>query len=425
MKIVTLSGKQFNEFAKKHKYRSYFQTVKYGKLMKLDGYEYHLLGFVNNSNELIGASMVLFKKIFLKYKVAYAPYGFLIDYSNNDLVEEMTQKLKKLLYKQKFIYIKINPRIECSRRDMNGNIIAYNPEINNIVEILQKNGYLHHGFNNYFENMKPRWNAVLKLTASNEKLYKDFSKQIRNKINKAEKYGVVVSEAEPKDIEVLYEFIKRKHDRTLKYYQKLLKEFDENAKIYLAELDTRKYLQYSQDMYEAEMNKNETINQKLQQLSRTSTNINKIMNQKMESDIAVEKAHEHLIKANKLYNKHQNNIRIGGILVIENEDGADLIIEGYDKKYKDLDPNYLLKWELIKKYNKDGKTYFNLNGIVGDFNIQNKYSGLNESKLGYNAEAIEYIGEFDYIINKTVYGLYKRKSDEKKKKKNKKKTSKK
>ena len=29
-------------------------------------------------------------------------------------------------------------------------------------------------------------------------------------------------------------------------------------------------------------------------------------------------------------------------------------------------------------------------------------------KLGYNAEVAEYIGEFDLIINKTIYSLYRK-----------------
>ena len=108
MKIITLSGEQFTEYAKKHRYKSFYQTVNYGKLMKLDGYDYHLLGFLNNSNELVGATMILFKKVFFSYKIAYAPFGFLVDYTNSDFIEEMTDKLKKLLLKQKFIYLKIN-----------------------------------------------------------------------------------------------------------------------------------------------------------------------------------------------------------------------------------------------------------------------------------------------------------------------------
>ncbi len=46
MKIITLTSNQFEEFSKKHKYRNYFQTLNYAKLMKTDGYDYHLIGFL-------------------------------------------------------------------------------------------------------------------------------------------------------------------------------------------------------------------------------------------------------------------------------------------------------------------------------------------------------------------------------------------
>ena len=315
MKIITLSGEQFTAFAKKHKYRSFYQTVNYGKLMKIDGYDYHLLGFLNNSNELIGATMILFKKVFFSYKMAYAPFGFLIDYTNNDLIEEMTDKLKKLLLKQKFLYIKINPRIECSRRDKNGNIKAYNPEINDITEILQNNNYIHHGFNNYFENMKPRWNAILKLKASNENLYKDLSKQTRNKISKAKKCGIEVREADlinKDELNTFFDFIKRKHDRSYKYYQRLLKEFGDKAKIYFAVLNTEKYLIQSKENYEFELNKNEFLNYKLQNASRINTSIDKIIKQKMESDKIVSYSQKHLIDATNLFSKRPEGIIVAG-----------------------------------------------------------------------------------------------------------------
>lgn len=418
MKIITLSENQFTEFAKNHKYKSFYQTVSYAKLMKLDGYDYHLLGFLSNSNELIGATMVLYKKIFLNYKMAYAPFGFLIDYTNNDLIEEMTERLKRLLLKQRFVFLKINPRIECSRRNQDGEIISYNPEINDIMEILQNNNYIHFGFNNFFETDKPRWNAILKLTASNDKLYSNLNKNVRNKINKAKKCGIEVVEAtKEEDIELFYEFVKNKHSRNLKYYQKLIKEFGRNAKIYFAVQNTESFLRISKENYEEELSKNEIINNRLQEASYGSDNIDKIISQKMESDKLTAVSQKHLVDATKLFANHPDNIIIGAILVIEYEGEVNLVIEGFDQKYRDYDPNYLLKWDLIEKWNKEGKLAFNMNGIVGEFKEQNKYSGLNELKLGYNADAVEYIGEFELVINKTVYNLYKRRLDRKKKNK--------
>ena len=39
MKIVTIDSDQFDNFAKKHKYRNYYQTSKYGNIMNKFNYE--------------------------------------------------------------------------------------------------------------------------------------------------------------------------------------------------------------------------------------------------------------------------------------------------------------------------------------------------------------------------------------------------
>lgn len=414
MKIITLSEEQFNEFSYHHKYSNLYQTIHYAKIMQQEGYNYHLLGFVNNSNTIIGATMILYKKIFLNYKMAYAPFGFLIDYSNSDLVEELTYKLKKLLIKQKFIYLTINPRIHCSERDKKGNIVAYNPEINDIMEILQKNGYIHKGFNNYFENKIPRWNAILKLTASNENLYKNLNKQTRNKISKAIRSGIEVVEGTEEDLDILYEFIKKKHNKNLKYYKNIFKEYKEDAKIYLAKINTETYVSKSKNAYENELEENEIYNTELQEASRKGKDITNIINKKMESDKRLSLYQSSLIQASNFFSKYPNGLTVGGLLAIKYQDGLNLIIEGFNQKYRSFNPNYLLKWEVIKELNKNGYKYFNLNGIIGEFKEKNKYSGLNEMKLGYNASAIEYIGEFDLIINKTIFNIYQRRKEKRK-----------
>ena len=133
----------------------------------------------------------------------------------------------------------------------------------------------------------------------------------------------------------------------------------------------------------------------------------------MESDKNLGIYHENLTTASKLFQDYPEGITIGGCLVIRYEQGVHLIIEGFDKEYRNYNCNYLLKWELIKKFNKEGYNFFDLNGISGEFNEKNKYTGLNEMKLGYNASAIEYIGEFDLIINKTMYKMYQKKKGKK------------
>lgn len=406
MKIITLNEDQFKEFSLNHKYSNYYQTVNYAKLMKDEGYDYHIVGFLNNSNEIIGASILLFKKIFMNYKMAYAPFGFLIDYSNIDLINELTNRLKKLLIKQKFIFIKLNPMIKCSERDKEGNITAYNPELNDILEIMQANDYIHFGFNNYFETEKPRWNAIVKLNKSINELHDNLNKQTRNKINKATRMGVELVEGNIDEVKEFYEFVKRKHNHNLKYYTRLLNLFGDDAKIYFAKINPDKYIENSEKLYELEEERNNKINNKLQELSRKKPNITKIINKKMESDKELALYQKDFVNASKIKTENIDGLYIGAALVIKNKKTQTIVIEGFNKEYSNFNPNYLLKWELIKKFKKEGYEVLNLNGIAGELKETHKYSGLNEMKLGFSTNIVEYIGEFNLVINKPVYNLY-------------------
>lgn len=414
MKIVTLKESEFENFASQHKYSNYYQTINYAKLMKDEGYDYHIVGFLNNSNEIIGASILLYKKCFMNYKMAYAPFGFLIDYTNSDLIDELTDRLKKLLIKQKFIYLKLNPLVKCSERDKEGNITAYNPEINNILEILQKNDYLHKGFNNFFENEKPRWNAIVKLNTTNEKIYENFNKQTRNKISKATRSGIEMIKGNEEDLKIFYEFVKKKHNHTLKYYKNMYKNFGNNITLYLAKINPELYVKNNEEALQKETILNDTFNEKLQKLSRTNNDITRILNKKMESDKKLSIYQRNFVKASKMKSENSDGIIIGGMLVIKNNKNATVVIEGFDEDYTDFNPNYLLKWEVIKELNQENFEIFNLNGIVGEFKEKNRYTGLNEMKLGFSTNIVEYIGEFDLIINKPIYNLYQSKLEKEK-----------
>ena len=101
-------------------------------------------------------------------------------------------------------------------------------------------------------------------------------------------------------------------------------------------------------------------------------------------------------------NKKKMNTYIAGALVIKYQNRAHILISGYDKKYKDFDPNYFLHNELIKYYQKN-YDYLDLNGLTGDFTKENPYYGLNQFKIGFNPRIYEYIGEYDLVIDERKY----------------------
>ena len=95
MKIVELSPHQFDEYAKFHPLNNYCQTSKYAILMTGFGYSYDYIGYVDDSNNILAATMILTKKIAGRSKYGYAPKGFLVNYYDQELLKDFLYQLRK------------------------------------------------------------------------------------------------------------------------------------------------------------------------------------------------------------------------------------------------------------------------------------------------------------------------------------------
>lgn len=407
MKIVKLSNEQFDNFSSNHPLHTYYQTSSYGNLMTNDGFEPHYYGFINDQNILIGASLILIQKLFLGYKYAYAPRGFLIDYDNKDLIIDVTNKMKKFLAKNNIIFLKIDPPVVNNKRDKNGNILR-SPYTNDLIPFLTKIGYTYFGDNKFFGTLKPRWNAILKVTGSAETLFENFEPSVKNKIRKAQSRGVEILQGNHNDIEIFYKFVAKKHYRKLTYYKDFANCFKDKFELYFAKLNTEKYLNNIKQIYEEELQKNEEINQDIREAGLKGKISNKLTNSKITSDKVLAVYKKELETASGLLTKNPKGIIISACAIIVEKHGVTLVIEGQNSAYKLYYPTFLTKWAIIEKYAKLGAVFFDLNAITGYFGDNNKFNGLNEMKLGFGADVTEYIGEFDLVINKTVYNIHKK-----------------
>ena len=406
MKIVKLSSSQFDKFASTHRYRNYFQTSMYANVMIKFGYRAQFLGIVNDENKLMGATLIIYKEVFMGNKIAYAPHGILFNYEDPETVKEMTQKLKKVLGKQGFMLLRIDPYIPLTIRDYEGNIMNFNNKGNTITDNLIKAGFKYKGKNLFFETEKPRWEALVLLQRDIREIFAKLDKRTRNKIRKASSSGIEVIKNEERDVKDLYNFVGKKENKPLSYYKTLIEKFESNIEIYYARINTETFLINSRRSYEKEIEFNETLAEKVQDMSLDPKERNNYLNKKMESDKLITSYKNHLLKATDLLKSNPDGIIIGGIMIIKYDNAAYIISEGIDEEYGYLNAGYLLKWQLINDYNNQGLKYLNLNGIVGDFENPNEVSGLNESKLGFNATITEYIGEFDIVLNAFAYNWY-------------------
>ncbi len=417
MKIVALSKEEFDEFAYKHKYSTYYQTSAYAETSRYEGLNTFYIGFVEKGT-LIGVTLFLHKTFYLYYKYAYAPRGFLIDYTDPKLVRNVTMGLVKLLKKQHYAFIKIDPPIICSEKDRHGNVIYFSNTVNSILATLKRNGYKHQGFNKYFENYKPRLNAFINLQNDLKVIYSKVDYQSKSIIDKSVEAGVEIYLDPTGNIDELYKFTSIKNkNRKKRYYNGLYNNFSKNnaIDIFFINVNTNKYINNMKMLYDKEASINEELANEVQDFEITGMEKQDVISRKMESDRALNFYKNELVYSTNLSKEYPDYVTIGAAFTIKHNNGVELVIDSYLDEYKKFNPRYVLIWELIKKYKSEGFMYINLNAVVGDFNKENlgKYSDLNNIKLSFNASVIEYIGEFDLIINDHIYEKFLEKTGKK------------
>ena len=407
MEIVKLNSSQFDNFAQSHKYRSFYQSSMYGNLIKQFGYKIEYIGIINDDRQLQGASLIMYKTVFMKNKIGYCPRGILFNYDDPKEVKRMISLLKKYLKKKDYMLIKMDPYIPLSVRNSAGEILNINNTAEDNIKNIVRGGFKYKGKTLYFEGEKPRWEGLVLLNRNIREIFAKFDKRTRNKVRRAASLGIDVIESENRDINALYRFIRNKEHKPISFYQKLIENFGDHIKVYYANINTETFIINARKSYEQEVERNNELTDIIQNNTLDQQEKNNYINQKMESDVLVNNYRNSMVMSTELLRKFPMGLPVAGALVIEYDNAAFLFIEGVDDKYKQLNPSYLLKWKLIEKYNDKQFKYFNLNGVVGNFDSKNKYAGLNEMKLGFDTVVTEYIGEFETVVNSFTYKLYK------------------
>lgn len=412
MRIVTLSKEEFDDYAIKHEYGSYFQTSSYAMLKaKLEGYEIHYLGFKDN-NELIGASMLVYKELFWGYKFAYAPRGFLIDYSNLSLCNEIANGLRKLLKKQKFIFIKLDPPIIYRKYDCEGNIDLESESSKEILKSFKKNNFNHMGFNIYNENMLPRFYAYSKLDSNPQILFRSFTKERQDEITLDQKKALIVTPDKENNIDTFLSLTSSVYKgRTARYMKLLFHMFDmtDDAKIFYTVLDTQKYTENINKLYNDEVEINTNLKEIIETADSKKYNMQLVISDKMLSDKRLAELKTNLDNSIKLIRNNPNGEIVGASLVISSGKGVSVVANYIDPAHKNLNASPLTIYEIMKYYGKKNYSYIDLGSVPGEFDKKGKYYNVIKGKSGFNSSIIEYIGEFDLIINPFIYQFYKRK----------------
>lgn len=402
-KLKELTNDEFDEFSKNYNISTVYQTSQYALTMNNQDYDSILLGLVDSNNIIQAATLILITNN-RKFKFAYSPRGYLIDYRNEELVTLFTSFIKEYLNKNNVVTLKINPPIFKTIYYIKENNIYKNNYYDHILNFLISLGYKHLGYNSYFEGIRPRFEAVINLESDEKDIFDNLKRELKTKIRNAKKTGIKIIKGNDNELNILYDQIKIKYPRNFKYLEDTYKFFKKNNSIdfYYTKLDTVKYLQETGKSLEEKENEVLKINNKIQSNNSSNKNISK----KMNMDLDVYKYNKQLVEATKLLKEYPDGLITSSALIAKYKDEVTLLIDGHNKLYKNLNAKHLLIWELCKIYKKEGYKKFNLGGIANINIDDNKYKGLNNFKQSFNPYIIEYMGDLEIITNSSLYFMY-------------------
>lgn len=397
MQIILLDELKFDAFAINHPNYNFYQSSNYGKFMSKHGYNSYYLGLSDDIGNIKAATLIIVKNDKSeKRKMGYAPRGFLIDWTDSELVREFTTKIKEFLAKRSFTYLKVDPMIVYKEYNSDGSLKYSNSD--DFVKKMQSLGYTHMGYNNGMEASKPRWNSIIKLDPNIITLYNSLSKEARNKIKKAAGNGFKVYKGSNTDISLFYNVLNRKNP-PLEYYMDLYQFFNVNNgfEIYFVKLEPVSYVNSSKKMYEEEEQRNSNLNMQMQDFN--NPNKDAIINEKLKSDEMLATYKKNMLEAINLFQKYPSGIIIATLAVIKYGKKVTFFVGASDEDHKNDYPDYLLRWQLAEYFSRGGYESIDYNGMMGMSNTD--YDTTLKKEL--TNSLVEYVGEFDLVINKKTY----------------------
>lgn len=246
MKFCELTETEFDTFSKEVSCKNFFQSLETLKRYKNNKEEVYLVGVKDNDKVVAASILVAYKESkYFNYKTFNAYKGFLMDYSNNELLKFFTKEIKKFIKSKKGFRLYIDPYIVSEQRDTDGKIVE-----GGINNLSVKDSLLTLGYHYIGEYTQVKWNYCLDIEGkTKEELFKTFKPNTRNNINKTlNKYLLNVRKLTLEELPLFKKITEDTcarrgfKDKTLKYYQDMYKAFKDKVVFYICELDCDKYI---------------------------------------------------------------------------------------------------------------------------------------------------------------------------------------
>lgn len=105
----------------------------------------------------------------------------------------------------------------------------------------------------------------------------------------------------------------------------------------------------------------------------------------------------------RLYMAYYQGKPIAGTLAVHYGNKVWYLYGASSNAYRNVMPNYLLQFEMIRWAVDEGCDIYDFRGVSGDLSPDNPLYGLYKFKKGFSGELVEFIGEFELITKPFIY----------------------
>ena len=407
LKLKNVSKEEFDKFVNNHPTKSHFlQSLSWGEFSKAKkGLTPYYLGLVNEKDEMVAATLLLQKLLPMNLCYFYAPRGFVLNFKKHELVREMTKKVVDFAKEKKAIFVKIDPDLIIKKYNYNDEEQEVNIDVDETFKLLKSCGFKHQGFTKNFETMQPRYTFRIDLNQSMEDIESHFSKTTKQRIAKSQKLDTEVVIGTKEDLKEFYHLMTLTENRkdfisyNEDYYETLYEIFNGNknskATLFLGKVHIDKTIK----ALEANLKR---VNDQISLLP--IDNLSKSAKAKL-TELNKQKDNiKNDIKKYKDYKKeYGNDITLSAHMIIEYGDKAWVLYAGNHNVMSETYVNYNTYYEHLKYCKDKGIKIYDQFGTIGDLKEDNPVIGLHEFKKKFGGDYIEFLGEFDYVINPIMY----------------------
>lgn len=104
----------------------------------------------------------------------------------------------------------------------------------------------------------------------------------------------------------------------------------------------------------------------------------------------------------RLYMAYLGDLPISGTIAVQYGDKTWYMYGASSNEHRNVMPNYLLQWEMIRWAIGGGSRIYDFRGVSGDLSPENPLYGLYRFKKGFNGDFCEFCGQFTMVYKPLV-----------------------